>query len=261
MYDAITIFINKFLIFLLVFIRMTSIFVISPIFSRQNMPSYLKIGLALFCTFTIAPTLGSIDINYYDFINFTLLIFKEFIIGIILGFTSYLVFSSLLVAGQIIDVQIGFGMVNVLDPQNNIQVPLVGNFLYLLATNIFLITNGHHILLTALVKSYAIVPINSFTITDTLVNNILGVFIESFAIGFKISLPIIAAVLLSEIALGILSRTVPQMNVFIVGLPLKITIGLLALIFIMPTFVNVLGYIFDKLYAFISIVLQSMVKG
>lgn len=260
MYDTTSVFLNMFLIFLLVFIRMISIFVISPIFSRRNIPSYLKVGLALFCTFTIAPLLGSIQIDY-NLMSYTILVIKEFVVGITLGFVSYLVFASLLIAGQIMDVQIGFGMVNVIDPINNIQVPLIGNFIYLLATNIFLITNGHHIMLAAIVKSYAMVPINGFFLTDKLVNNILRIFIESFVIGFKISIPIIAAALLSEVALGILSRTVPQMNVFIVGLPMKITIGLLSLIFIMPTFANALDYIFDKLYAYISIILQSMTKG
>lgn len=261
MYDLISFFINNFIVFLLTFVRMASLFVISPIFSRNNMPSYTKIGLSLFCTFAIAPMLENTGLKYYDFISFAILIFKELIVGVILGFISYLVFSSLLIAGQIIDVQIGFGMVNILDPQNNIQVPLAGNFLYLLTTNIFLIINGHHVFLTALVKSYTIVPIGGFVFTDNLVNNVLSVFIESFIIGFKISMPIIAAVLLSEVALGILSRTVPQMNVFIVGLPMKISIGLLSLIFIMPVFSNALNYIFDKLYAFMSIVLQSMTKG
>lgn len=260
MYDMTSVFMNNFLIFLLVFVRMTSLFVISPIFSRKNIPTYLKVGLALFCTFTIAPLLGSVQIDY-DLISYTILILKEFVVGIILGFVSYLVFASLLTAGQIMDMQIGFGMVNVLDPINNIQVPLIGNFLYLLATNIFLITNGHHIMLAALVKSYVMVPIDGFFLTDKLVNNILRIFIESFVIGFKISMPIIAAVLLSEVALGILSRTVPQMNVFIVGLPMKITIGLLSLIFIMPAFANALNFIFDKLYAYISVILQSMTKG
>lgn len=261
MYDVTNIFIQRFLIFLLVLVRMASIFVISPIFSRQNMPSYLKIGLALFCTFIISPMLVNSNIEYYSILYFLILVFKELLIGIILGFVSYLVFSSLLVAGQIIDVQVGFGMVNIVDPINNIQVPLFGNFLYLLALNILLITNGHHIFISSLVESYVFVPIDGLKITGTLINNIINVFTESFIIGFKIGLPIIAAVLLAEVALGILARTVPQMNVFIVGLPLRIIVGLLSLIFIMPGFVNTLDYVFDKLYAFIGIVLRSMTKG
>jgi len=261
MYDVSNIFINKFLIFLLVLVRMTSIFVITPIFSRKNMPLYLKIGLALFCTFIITPSLGNVDINYYSLIDFTILVFKEFLIGIILGFVSFLIFSSLLVAGQIIDVQVGFGMVNIIDPVNNVQVPLLGNFLYLLALNMLLITNGHHIFLSALIKSYLVVPIDALEFSEAITNNLINIFVESFFIGFKIGLPIIAAVLLAEVALGILARTVPQMNVFVIGLPLRIIIGLLSLIFILPAFASTLDYVFDKLYAFISIILQSMTRG
>lgn len=252
---------DNFILFFLVFIRMLSLFIISPIFSRTNVPSYIKIGLSIFCAFAIVPVIEVNVIDFFNPLNFAIVVLKELTVGLILGFIGHLVFSSLLVAGQIIDVQIGFGMVNVLDPQNNIQIPLVGNFLYLIATNAFLVVNGHHAILTSLVKSFDIVPIGGFILTDNLVKNMIGFFAESFTIGFKIAIPIIAAVLLSEVALGILARTVPQMNVFVVGLPMKIAIGLLSLLFIMPVFTSVLDYIFNKLFAFISIILQSMIKG
>ncbi|HCJ58200.1 flagellar biosynthetic protein FliR [Lutispora sp.] len=254
-------FINKFLIYLLVFVRMTSLFVISPVFGRQNMPSYLKVGLAVFSTFTIAPLFGNIVIEYTNLIDFSIIVFKEFLVGIIIGFVSYMVFAAMFVAGQMIDAQIGFGMVNVLDPQSNIQVPLVGNFLYIFAILIFLLVDGHHILFSALVKSYNVVPINGFLFTESLINNLVAVFVETFSIALKIGFPIIAAVLISEVALGILSRTVPQMNVFIVGLPMKIALGLLALLLIMPGFSNTLDYLFEHMFAYISIIIQSMTKG
>ncbi|HHY77117.1 MAG TPA: flagellar type III secretion system protein FliR [Clostridiales bacterium] len=253
--------INQFIVFLLVFIRMTSLFVISPIFGRQNMPSYLKVGLALFTTFIIAPLFSHISIEYNNLIDFTLIIIKEFFVGIIIGYVSYMVFSALYVAGQIIDTQIGFGMVNVLDPQSNIHVPLIGNFLYIFAILIFLMANGHHILFSALVKSYSIIPINSLSFTEGLTNNLIAIFSESFLMAAKIAFPIIAAVLISEVALGILARTVPQMNVFIVGLPLKIAIGLLSLLIILPGFSSILDYLFDTMFAYISIIMESMVKG
>lgn len=261
MYDLTNVLISEFLIFILVLIRMASLFVISPVFSRQGMPAQVKIGLALFCTFIVAPSLGNINFLSFNVFYFATLAIKELATGIILGFTSYLVFLSLLIAGQIIDVQIGFGMVNVLDPASNIQVPLMGNFLYLLAASVLLITNGHHVFLSALMKSYILVPIDGFALNDILINNMLNIFAECFVIGFKISVPVIAAVLLSEVALGVLARTVPQMNVFILGLPLKIIVGLASLIFIMPVFANTLDFIFNKLYAFIGLILQSLTKG
>jgi len=252
---------NQFIVFLLVFIRMTSLFVISPIFGRQNMPSYLKIGLALFTTFIIGPLLSYVNIEYNNLLEFTLIIIKEFMVGIIIGYVSYLVFSSLYVAGQIIDTQIGFGMVNVLDPKSNIHVPLVGNFLYIFVILIFLMANGHHVLFSAIVKSYSIIPINSLSFTKELIHNLIAIFSESFLMAVKIAFPIIAAVLISEVALGILARTVPQMNVFIVGLPLKIAIGLLSLLIILPGFSSILDYLFDTMFAYISIIMKSMVKG
>lgn len=261
MIDITDFFMNRFILYLLVFMRMTSLFVISPIFGRQNMPSYLKIGLAVFTTFILAPLLGDVVIEYTNLIEFTFIIIKELFVGIIIGYVSFMVFSALFVAGQIIDTEIGFGMINVLDPQSNIQVPLLGNFLYIMSILIFLMMDGHHILFLALAKSYNIVPINSLFFTKELINNLVGIFSETFLMAVKIAFPIIAAVLISEVAMGILARTVPQMNVFMVGMPLKIALGLLVLLIIMPGLSNTLDYLFDNLFAFISIILQSMVEG
>jgi flagellar biosynthetic protein FliR len=165
------------------------------------------------------------------------------------------------VAGQIIDMQVGFGMINVLDPTMNTQVPLIGNFMYIITTILFLAIDGHHILLAALYKSYSILPINGFAFTEAMVNNITVIFAEVFVIGFKISIPVIAAALLAEVALGVLSRTVPQMNVFIVGIPLKIGIGLLTLYIMMPVFIQIMTVIFDRMYGYIYLIIRSMAKG
>jgi len=240
---------------------MTSLFVLSPVFGRQNTPSYLKIGLALFTTFILAPLLGDVVIEYSNLVDFTLIIFKELFVGIIIGYVSNMVFSALFIAGQLIDTQIGFSMINVLDPQSNIQVPLLGNFLYILSILLFLMMDGHHILFLALTKSYNIVPINSLFFTKELINNLIGIFSETFYMAVKIAFPITAAVLISEVALGILARMVPQMNVFMVGMPLRIALGLLVLMIIMPGLSNTLDYLFDNLFAYISIILQSMVEG
>lgn len=261
MEQALDLFMNQFVIFLLVFVRMTSLFIITPIFGRQNMPSYLKIGLSAFTAYIIAPILGNVQIDYINLVHFSVIVFKELFVGIVIGYVSFVVFSAMFSAGQMIDSQIGFGMINVLDPQSNIQVPLIGNFLYIFAVLCFLLADGHHILFSAIVKSYSIVPINSFFFTKDLINNLIGIFAETFATSLKIAFPIVAAALIAEVSLGILSRTVPQMNVFMVGMPMKIALGLLALIFLLPGFSNILDYLFDSMYGFISIVIQSMTKG
>lgn len=253
--------VDRFIVLLLVFVRMSSLFVVTPIFGRREMPAYLKIGLAFFCSYILVPLMGNVQVEYSNLLTFAVIVGKEFLTGIIIGFVSFLVFSALYVAGQIIDMQIGFGMVNVLDPTMNTQVPLIGNFIYILTTLFFLTIDGHHMLLSALYKSYSVLPINGFDFTEAMVNNITAIFAEVFVIGFKISIPAIAAALLTEVALGILSRTVPQMNVFIVGIPLKIGIGLLTLYIMMPVFIQIMTVTFDRMYGYIYLIIRSMAKG
>lgn len=253
--------VDKFLILLLVFVRMSSLFVITPVFGRREMPSYLKIGLAFFCSYILVPLLGDVKVEYTNLLSFAVLASKEFLVGIIIGYVSFLVFSALYVAGQIIDIQIGFGMVNVLDPTMNTQIPITGNFIYILATLFFLAIDGHHMLISALFKSYSVLPINGFAFTEAMVNNITTIFSDVFVIGFKISIPVLAAALLAEVALGILSKTVPQMNVFVVGIPLKIGIGLLTLYVMIPIFVQIMAVTFDRMYGYIYLIIRSMAKG
>lgn len=253
--------VDKFLILLLVFVRMSSIFVVTPVFGRREFPGYLKIGLAFFCSYILVPMLADVKLEYASLPEFAIIAAKEFLVGIIIGFASYLVFSAIYIAGEIIDMQIGFGMINVLDPTTNSQVPLTGNFMYLLCTMFFMTINGHHVLLSALFKSYSVLPIDGFAFTEAMVNNISSIFAEVFILGFKISIPAIAAALLAEVALGILARTVPQVNVFVVGIPLKIGIGLLTMFVMLPVFVQMLAAIFDRMYGYIYLIIRSMAKG
>lgn len=253
--------VDKFLILLLVFIRMSSLFVITPVFGRREMPAYMKIGLAFFCSYILVPLLGDVKVEYTNLLSFTAIAAKEFLVGIIIGYVSFQMFSALYVAGQIIDMQIGFGMVNVLDPTMNTQIPLTGNFIYIMATLFFLAMDGHHILLSALYKSYSVLPINGFEFTEVMVNNMTSIFTDMFAIGLKISMPVLAAALLAEVALGILSKAVPQTNVFVVGMPLKIGVGMLALYAMMPIFIQIMTSIFDRMYSYIYLIIRSMALG
>jgi len=253
--------IDRFVILLLVFVRMSSIFVLTPVFGRSELPAYLKIGLAFFCSYTILPLLGDVQVEYTNLFSFAAIVAKEFLVGIIIGYVSFLVFSALYMAGMMIDTQIGFGMVNVLDPTMNTQVPLTGNFIYILTTMLLLAMDGHHVLLSALYKSYSLLPINGFEFTEAMVNNIGTIFSDVFLIGFKISIPVFAAMLLSEVSLGILSRTVPQMNVFVVGMPMKIGIGLITLYLMLPIFIKIMTVTFDRMYGYIYLIIRSMAKG
>ncbi|WIV10872.1 flagellar biosynthetic protein FliR [Proteiniborus sp. MB09-C3] len=251
---------NKYQIFLLILVRMAGLFLITPIFSRNNIPNVLKIGFSFFCSIILVNVMEVEILNLapYELILFSI---KELLVGLMLGFISYLFFTTLYLAGQVIDMQTGFGMVNVLDPQQNIQVPIMGTFYYIITVLVFLIIDGHHTLLEALVKSYEYVPIGQFRFSGDMINQLVRILTQTFIVSFKISGPVLAAIFLTDVLLGILAKTMPQMNVFIVGMPLKIFIGIATIIITLPLFIATLQNIFSNMYEEIFNFLKVIQKG
>lgn len=244
---------NKYELFLLILVRTSGIFFISPFFSSQNVPNTMKIGLTLLLSSILTFTL---EINpEIQGSLLVVLIIKELMVGIIIGFISYLFFSTFYVMGQIVDMNIGFGMVNVIDPQNRIQVPLMGNFYYILAFLLLLSVNGHHVIINALVDSYEYIPIGVFKFKMDIGYFILDIVSQIFTTGFKLSVPVVAIIFLLDLLLGVLVRTIPQMNVFVVGLPLKIIIGMTIILLSIPIFsaitMNSFNNIVEEIYNFL----------
>lgn len=236
---------NGFDMFLLVFVRMTGLFVVAPIFGRKNIPTYFKIGFSFFIALILVNT-TAVQVAQYDdnLLSYALLIAKEFIVGLSIGFVAYLVFTAIYIAGEVIDMQIGFGIVNVLDPVSNIQVPVTSNVYFIISMLLFLSINGHHMLIKTLYDSFGTLPIGSAVFSTGLVNGIIDLFGTVFATGIKIAGPILATILITDIALGTISKMVPQINIFVIGMPLKIGIGIIILIITMPMFIAVMETIF-----------------
>lgn len=250
---------TKFELLIFILIRISSIFVISPIFGRRNLPNIFKIGFSLMVTLLLINVVNLPNpVNLVSMYDFTAAAIKELLVGLILGYISFLVFSAIYLAGQIIDTQMGFGMVNVLDPIANIQIPITANLYYTLAMIIFLSMNGHHMLIEALVKSYDVVPIGTAVFSNSMIPQMVSMMGYIFIIALKISAPVIAAILIVDIALGILSRTMPQMNIFVVGMPLKIFIGLIVVMITIPTFLMILGFIIDSMSVNITTFMNQM---
>ncbi|NLK51765.1 MAG: flagellar type III secretion system protein FliR [Syntrophomonadaceae bacterium] len=240
---------NKIDLFLVVLARVSGVFQIAPIFAGERTPIYIRTGLAAIFSILIAMVLPvSLDPIPQQLLPFILGMAGEFILGFAIGFIIYLVFVAVQVAGQFIDMQMGFGIVNVLDPQSGIQMPLVGNFLYIIALLVFLSVNGHHLILTALVKSYDFIPVMGFTYESGLTEIIIILFCGMFLTAMKIAVPVVITLVVTDIALGLVARTVPQMNVFIVGLPMKIMVGIFSLITIMSIYVWVMTTLFSQVF-------------
>jgi len=228
----------------MIFVRMAGIFVIAPIFGRKNIPTYYKIGFTFFLALLAINSVKISDLERFKTLfEFSLVITSEFIIGIIIGFVVYLAFSAIYLAGQLIDMQIGFGIVNVLDPMSNIQIPITSNFYMIITTLIFLTFDGHHTLIKAVFESYKYIPIGGISYNKTLLEDLLMAFGNSFSLGFKIAAPITAAIMITDVSLGIMSKTMPQLNIFVVGMPLKILLGLAVIIITMAMFVTIVKLI------------------
>ncbi len=245
--------------FALILIRLSGLFLLSPIWGRANVPRTLKIGLCIL--------LGLILINffpppaqpsYHTLIGYALLCVGELLIGLAMGFVTTMFFSIVFTAGQIIDMQTGFGMVQVYDIQQNIQIPIAGNLLNLVILLCFLLAGGHMKLIEILFRTFEHMPPGMIVLDERLPLMMLEGFIRSFTMAIQVAMPIIAAGLLAEISLGIIVRTSPQMNVFVIGIPIKTIIGLLMLSLIIPVFVHFTTPVFDTMFSFIDRAFQAL---
>jgi len=248
-------------IFLLVFARILGIFLSVPIFSNTNIPSYIKIGFSLIVALILFPVIQiPSDIVVQSIYALIFSTIQEVLLGIAIGFVCYLFFSSLYLAGHLIDMEMGFSIVNVMNPQDDTEIPLIANLFYILASLIFLAINAHHVLIQALKYSFEKIPLGFFHIHSGMFEQMIQIMTFTFVIGFKMAAPVVIALFMADILLGILARTMPQMNVFIVGLPLKILLGLIVLLLIfslyIPVFENLFDRMFEALHQFLNLILR-----
>jgi len=253
-------FFNNADVFLLVFIRIIGFLLILPVLSGSNINIWTKLMFAASAAFLITASglvKNAVYINTAP--GFVLLLFQEFLTGYIIGFTVYIAFNLVFFAGQLIDFQIGFSMVNVFDPLTQIQVPIVGNLFFLILTALLIQSGGLHALLSALFFGYRILPIGGAVILNNhaLMKIIMELMANFIVIAVQAALPIIGAVLIIDIAMGLLVKAVPQMNVFVVGMPIKLLAGLIMLYLMTP----ILSYVYDNVFHLAYSAMTDMLKG
>lgn len=240
--------IPKISILLLIFVRVSAFFVSVPLFSYRTIPPQMRIALAFVLAWMMYYTF-SIEAIPFDG-NYILLVLKEAVIGLMLGLTAYIIMSAVQIAGGFIDFQMGFALANIVDPQTGAQSPLMGQFFNFLALLTLLAINGHHLLLDGIFYSYQFLPMEqmfpNFGSEDT-VQFIMKMFAAVFVVAFQMSAPIVATLFLVTIALGITGKTVPQMNIFVIGFPIKIAVGFLVLIITMAVMVEVMQNLIEMM--------------
>ena len=219
---------NNIDIWLLIFCRIFFAMVFLSIMVETGLPNLAKVGLSMILTMLVYFTVEQPEIHYnLTIVGFSILILKETLVGLILGFGVNLFFQVYYFVGSLLSIQGGLGMSSLFDPLNGAQMPLIGRFYHLAFTAVFLMSGGYHWFIKALVETFTYLPINSAIFRTDLVGTVVmavGVFWE---ISFKIAAPIIAILFIIDCGLGILARTVPQMNMFVIGLPLKVMVLLI----------------------------------
>ncbi|NHM29809.1 flagellar biosynthetic protein FliR [Neobacillus terrae] len=234
--------------FLLIFVRVTSFFLMMPLFSYRTIPAAHKIGMGFFLAwiifYTIHPPVLEVNLVYY------LLIIKEAMVGLLIGFMAYMIMSAIQIAGGLIDFQMGFAIANVIDPQTGAQSPLMGQYLYTFGLLLLLTVNGHHLLIDGIYHSYRFIPIDKpwLPLGDAnLAEYVVKSFSTTFMTAFQMSIPVVGSLFLVDIALGIVARTVPQLNIFVVGMPVKTIVGFLVVIAVMGAMIAAVSNMFQSM--------------
>lgn len=228
------------IVFILVFLRIGSLLIMIPVIGERTVPLRVKGGLAILVSLLVFPSVRTTIPEFQaDTAVFPLSIVMigEVLIGIVIGFAAKIIFAGIQFAGEMSGFQIGFSFVNIIDPISSTQVSIISEFEYLIALLVFLAIDAHHSFILTIVESYRIVSPFSYHFSGSLMQHILMLSRELFIIAIKISAPVMAVLLFTNVALGVVARTVPQINVFIVGFPLQIAAGLIVFGLTAPFFV------------------------
>lgn len=233
---------------ILVIIRLTSFFCIVPVFFPKGTPNIVKVALSLIMAYVLMP-----GINYNDAASiismpvFAVDCVNEVLTGLLLGFITNLCFMSASYAGSLMDMQIGFSMMTVYDPSSGSNTTLVERLLYYFSLALFLTVDGHHMLIKALIESFNVIKLGKLILMQSSASVVIKAFIEFFTIGLKIAVPIILILILSDITMGLVARAVPQLNIMILGLPVKILVGMMCIAVSLPIFVRIMEGAFAEL--------------
>ncbi|MCP1102521.1 flagellar biosynthetic protein FliR [Aequitasia blattaphilus] len=235
------------MLFSLVLMRMSGFIFLNPVLGRKDIPAYFKGAFAFVLAYCLYPTVTGEVPEVSGGIVYGILLLKEFAVGFVLGFVMQLFEMVVTYGGAIIDFQMGLSMSTVYDSQNGTQIALTGNILQIYYYLLFFAVDGHLMLIKIISDSSRVVPYGSISIGEEAAQAILMIFIQCIVLAVKLALPIIVFEFLMEIGVGILMRIVPQINVFVISMQLRIAMGILILLFMISPIGNYLNGVIDDM--------------
>ena len=239
---------DDFEIFILILVRVSCFVYIAPFFGMVNVPARVKIGLAVCITLLINGFVDTSFVTYTGMIGYAVIILKEGITGLLIGLAANICNSIILFAGNVIDMDIGLSMAQEFDPVNRTQVTITGNLYFYFIMMLLVVTDMHHVILNSFVDAFALIPINGQVFDwEHLSTSFVTYMGDMFVIAFRIILPVFACIMILNSILGILAKVSPQMNMFAVGMQLKIMVGFLVLYLTITLLPSVANFIFTEM--------------
>lgn len=231
--------------FFLILIRVSAFVAVAPYFSMNQVPRRVKTGLALAIALLLWFAVPKQVLEYETVIDYAVIVVKEAIVGIVIGFSASICNYIILFAGRMIDMDMGFAMVNIFDPVTKDQVSISGTF-YNYAVMLCLLCSGMHTyVLRAFIDSYELIPVNGAVFDiNGMYHGMMQFLSDYIVIGFRIYLPIFMSIMILNVVLGVLAKVAPQMNMFVVGMQLKILTGLIVMFLIVYLLPDISNFIF-----------------
>ena len=254
-------FFNQIDVLMLIMVRVSAFLIFVPVLSGMSIPLQFRLFFAFVVSVAIFSSGIVTSVTYHDSpAGLIMLIIAEVATGAMMGFILFFIFNAILFAGQFIDFSMSFAMVNVMDPVQQIQVPIIGNILFMSASALLVAAGGIYVFLSSFFDSFRLVPIGTAFILghQDLAEYMVLAFVGFVLIAVRIALPIVGTLMIVNVCLGIMVKAVPQMNVFVVGIPLKVALGLLLVLTVMiPT----MGATYNMLFNYALESMENIIMG
>lgn len=246
--------------FLIILTRVSCFVYAAPFYSTSNTPQRIKVGLSVFISILVYRFVTPhMELEYSTLIGYAIIVFKEACLGILIGFSANMIMAVVQFAGSLMDMDIGLSMVNMFDPVSRQQVGFTGAFYQYGVLLILMISGMHYYILRALIASFDLIPVGRVHFNlDSLMGTMLKIFNDIMMLGFRIFLPIFAAMLLLNAVLGILAKVAPQMNMFTVGIQIKILVGLSILFVTVGTLPQISEILYDEIKVLVTMVIGDL---
>jgi flagellar biosynthetic protein FliR len=254
-------FFNNIDVLMLILVRVSAFLIFMPVLSSMAIPMQFRLFFAFVMSIALYSAGVVETVTFNDTVTgFIVLIIAEVMTGVLMGFVLTFVLNVILFAGQFIDFSMGFAMVNVMDPVQQIQVPVMGNILFMSASALLIVIGGLHVFLRVFFDSFLLIPIGTAFILGNapLADFIVWMFVGFVTLAVQMALPIVGTMLIIDVCLGIMVKAVPQMNVFVIGMPLKVLVGLFLVFSVM---IPNLGTIYNNIFGMALDGMASIIEG